>query len=59
MRKINSTIWIDLLIVLAVGTVALLLHFQGWKSRELVNLDMLPYYSGAKEFLGKGGVVQL
>jgi hypothetical protein len=58
MRKINPTIWIDLLIVLAAGTITLLLHFQGWKSRELVNLDMLPYYSGARNFLSTGKIVE-
>jgi hypothetical protein len=58
MPRIKSTTWIDLLIILAAGTVMLLLHFQGWKSRELVNLDMLPYYSGAKEFLSTGKIVE-
>ena len=54
MQKIKSTVWIDLLIILAAGTVTLLFHFQGWKSGEFVNLDMLPYYAGANEFLSTG-----
>jgi hypothetical protein len=58
MRKINTSVWIDLLIVLAAGTITLLLHFQGWKSRELVNLDMLPYYSGASNFISTGKIVE-
>jgi hypothetical protein len=58
MLKIKSSIWIDLLIIFAAGTAALALHFQGWKSRELLNLDMLPYYSGAREFLSSGTVVE-
>jgi hypothetical protein len=58
MQKIKSTVWIDLLIILAAGTVTLLFHFQGWKSGEFVNLDMLPYYAGANEFLSTGKIVE-
>jgi hypothetical protein len=58
MRKNSTSFWIDLLIVIAGGTVALCLHFQGWKSRELVNLDMLPYYSGTSDFLSTGKIVE-
>ena len=58
MAKIKSSVWIDLLIILAAGTVTLALHFQGWKSGELVNLDMLPYYAGANEFLSTGKIVE-
>jgi hypothetical protein len=57
MRKIISSIWVDLLIIFAAGTITLAVHFQGWKNRELVNLDMLPYYSGAADFL-KAGTIQ-
>src|SRR4030042_1666577 len=48
------SIWIDLFLILAVGTFTLLLHYQGWRSEELVNLDMLPYYSGTRDFLATG-----
>jgi hypothetical protein len=54
-RKIP--VWVDLLILFVSGTITLAVHFQGWKSRELANLDMLPYYSGAANFL-KAGTIQ-
>ena len=49
-------IWIDLLLILTVGTLILLLKYEGWRSWELVNLDMLPYYSGAHDFLTSGAI---
>jgi len=58
MPKIKSPVWIDLLMIFTAGTVMLALHFQGWKSRELANLDMLPYYAGANEFLSTGKIVE-
>ncbi|MGB7539413.1 MAG: hypothetical protein WBM17_12815 [Anaerolineales bacterium] len=58
MPKLKSTIWLDLLIILAAGAFAILLRFQGWKGRELLHVDMLPYYAGANEFLSTGRVVE-
>jgi hypothetical protein len=52
--KIKSAIWIDLLIVLSAGTLVLLLQNQGWRSREMVNPDMIPYYQEAIDFLATG-----
>jgi hypothetical protein len=46
----------DLFLILAVGTVTLLVHYQGWRSAELVNLDMLPYYYGTRDFLATGTI---
>src|SRR4030042_563317 len=49
-------IWADVLLILAVGTWILLLQYEGWRSWELINLDMLPYYSGARDFLAGGPI---
>ncbi|MBN1439007.1 MAG: hypothetical protein JW929_06305 [Anaerolineales bacterium] len=49
---------LDLMLILAAGTFTLLVHFQGWRSRELLNLDMLPYYYGAREFLSDGKLLE-
>jgi hypothetical protein len=49
-------IWVDLFLILAAGTVTLLVHYQGWRSGELVNLDMLPYYYGTRDFLTTGKI---
>jgi hypothetical protein len=56
--KIKSTIWIDLLIIFAAGTVTMLVRYQGWKSQELANLDMFPYYQGVQDFLSTGRVLE-
>jgi hypothetical protein len=56
-EKIRSVPWVDLLLILAAGFVAVLIRYQGWRSRELANLDMLPYFQGGRAFL-QSGVVQ-
>jgi hypothetical protein len=58
MSRNKSTIWLDLFLILAAGAFGILLRFQGWKSRELLNVDMLPYYAGAKEFLSTGRIIE-
>ncbi len=58
MSKIKSTIWIDFLIIFAAGTVTMLLRYQGWKSVELANLDMFPYYQGVQDFLSTGSILE-
>ncbi len=52
----KNTIWIDLFLIMAVGTFTLLMHFQGWRSGELLNLDMLPYFYGTRDFLATGKI---
>ncbi len=47
-------LWADLLVVLGAGILVLLLHFQGWRSREMMNTDMIPYYQGAADFINTG-----
>ncbi|MBN2084362.1 MAG: hypothetical protein JW748_03995 [Anaerolineales bacterium] len=54
----NKGIWVDMLLILAVGTLILLLQYEGWRSWELINLDMLPYYSGARDFLAGGPILE-
>jgi hypothetical protein len=46
--------WIDLGLILAAGTLILLLHYQGWRNREMANVDMLPFFQGARDFLRTG-----
>jgi hypothetical protein len=50
----RSGLGIDLLIVLAAGTLVLVLQYQGWRSREMVSTDMVPYYEQAADFLDTG-----
>jgi hypothetical protein len=46
--------WIDLGLILAVGVLVLLLQYQGWRSRDMANVDMLPFFQGARDFLQTG-----
>jgi hypothetical protein len=52
----KAGMWIDLALILTVGTLVLLLHYQGWRSQEMANLDMLPYFSGTRDFLKTGKI---
>jgi hypothetical protein len=48
----------DLAVLFAVGTFTLAVHYQGWRGAEQANLDMLPYYEGAWNFLHQGTIPQ-
>jgi hypothetical protein len=54
----RSVLWLDLFIIFAAGALSVFQRYEGWRSRELLNLDMIPYYIGAKEFLSTGTAME-
>lgn len=58
MKKLVSSIWFDLLLILAVGTFSICTRTEGWRSRELLNMDMVPYYLGAQDFISTGKIIE-
>jgi hypothetical protein len=58
MKKFVSSIWFDLFLILAVGAFSICTRYEGWRGKELLNIDMVPYYLGVQDFLSTGKIIE-
>ena len=58
LKKIHYTFWLDLLIILAAGAFSFFLRYEGWKGRDMLHVDMIPYYTGAEGLLSEGKMME-
>jgi hypothetical protein len=54
MNRNDRTIALDLVLLSLVALFSVMIRYEGWRSQNLVDADMLPYYAGAERQIQTG-----